>query len=163
MSAICIIDTSVFCNILAIPNKSEHKDEVFETLQLYIGNDATLLLPMTTIYETGNHIGQNGDGRIRRQKAQLFVERVQEAFEGEAPWSPTPMDKSNEILNWLSDFPDWAMGGSGFGDLSILQIYKRQCELHPSRDVFIWSYDEHLSTYSRPAIEIGRPSTASWR
>lgn len=152
MSAICIIDTSVFCNILGIPNKSQNQTKTLETLGTYLGNDATLLLPMTTIYETGNHIAQNGDGRIRRQKAQLFVEVVQKAFDGEAPWRPTPMDRLEHMVEWLPDFPNWAMQGSGFGDLSIVQIYERQCKLHRSRDVFIWSYDDHLSTYSRPAI-----------
>lgn len=151
MSAICIIDTSVFCNILRIPNMSQRQDEAIQELGLYLGNNATLLLPMTTIYETGNHIGQISNGRIRRQKALLFVEKVQEAFNGEAPWRPTPMDKMEDMVAWLSDFPDWAMQGSGFGDLSIVQIYRRQCELHPSRDVFIWSYDGDLGGYSRSA------------
>lgn len=152
MSAICIIDTTVFCNILGVPNKSQHREVTLDTLKEYIESGAILLLPMATIYETGNHIGQNGDGRQRRQMAKRFAFQVQEAMKGNAPWTPTPMDTIEELSQWLNDFPDWVMGNSGLGDLSILQIFHKQCALFAARDVFIWSYDEHLSSYSRPAI-----------
>lgn len=149
MSSICIIDTSIFCNFLKVPNKSQQHAEVGEMFKLYVQNDYTFLLPMATIYETGNHIAQNGDGRIRRSIAELFVKQVQLAFQGESPWTPTPFDRSEEFSFWLSQFPDQAMSGSGLGDLSIIKVFERQCELHPYRHVFIWSYDEHLRAYNR--------------
>lgn len=150
MTAICIIDTSVFCNILAVPNRSQQHKQTLEDLRDYL--ESGTMLPMATIYETGNHIAQNGDGRIRREKAQLFTDQVLKAFNGNAPWKPTPMDDLGGFTDWLNEFPQWAMEGSGFGDLSILKVFERQCELHPSRDIFIWSYDEHLSGYSRNAV-----------
>lgn len=149
MPGICIIDTSVFCNILHVPTKSQQHSETMVQFEQHIKNGYTLLLPMATIYETGNHIAQNGDGRTRRAIAQLFVEHVNGAFSGQAPWTPTPFDDSEEFSTWLSQFPDQAMRGSGIGDLSIIKVFERQCKLHPHRHVFIWSYDSHLIAYNR--------------
>lgn len=149
MSSICIIDTSVFCNILNVPTKSQQHTETMIQFEQHIKSGYTLLLPMATIYETGNHIAQNGDGRIRRANAQLFVEHVQGAFSGQAPWTPTPFDNSEEFSTWLSKSPDHAMSGLGLGDLSIIQVFEQQCQLHPHRHVFIWTYDDHLRAYNR--------------
>lgn len=149
MSSICILDTTVFCNILNVPNKAQQYTETQELLAQYVKRRYTLLLPIATIYETGNHIAQQGDGRVRRARAQTFVEQVRAAFLGEAPWTPTPFDTSEEFSVWLSTFPDHAMRGSGLGDLSIIKVFERQCALHPRRLVFIWSYDAHLRGYHR--------------
>lgn len=149
MSSICIIDTSIFCNILKVPTKSQRYSETIKQFEQHIKSRYTFLLPMATIYETGNHIAQNGDGRVRRARAQTFVDQVKAAFLGQAPWTPTPFDTSEEFSLWLSTFPDHAMGGSGIGDLSIIKVFERQCALHPNRHVFIWSYDTHLGGYSR--------------
>lgn len=150
VTAICIIDTSVFCNILGVPNRSQQKDDTLLELEKLIRRGTTLLLPMATIYETGNHIAQNGDGRVRRQKAEQFVDQVRAAFSGDAPWTPTPLHDVRQMLTWLEEFPDWVKDGSGFGDLSIQQIYAEQCLLHQARRVYIWSYDAHLRAYDRP-------------
>lgn len=150
MTAICIVDTSVFCNILGVPNRSQQKDETLLELEKLIRRSTILLLPMATIYETGNHIAQNGDGRVRRQKAEQFVNQVRDAISGKAPWTPTPLHGAHKMMVWLEDFPDWANRGSGFGDLSIQQVYAEQCLLHQARRVYIWSYDAHLRAYDRP-------------
>ncbi|MCB0141885.1 MAG: hypothetical protein KDE50_18420 [Caldilineaceae bacterium] len=149
MSSICIIDTSVFCNILKVPKKSQWHEKTIAQFRRYNDDSYTFLLPMATIYETGNHIAQNGDGQVRRKTAELFVQQVTQAFQGQAPWTPTPFDSSAEFSIWLSQFPDQAMRGSGLGDLSIIKVFERQCELHPHRRIFIWSYDSHLRAYNR--------------
>lgn len=151
MTTICIIDTSVFCNILGVPNKSQQQQKALDELDTFIREGATLLLPLATIYETGNHIAQNGDGRVRRQKAKDFIKQVHQALSGDAPWIPTPMQDFDEIATWLNEFSDWAMRGAGFGDLSIYKVFVEQCKLHTGRRVLIWSYDQHLASYDRVA------------
>lgn len=151
MSDICIIDTSVFCNLLGIPHRNQQQDETRREMENLIRAGTTLLLPIATIFETGNHIAQNGDGNIRRGNAQRFIEQVQSAIQGDSPWVLTPMPEADQLVSWLSQFPDWAMRESGFGDLSIYQVYLQQCEHHPARRVFIWSYDKHLKIYDRPS------------
>jgi len=152
MKAICIIDTSVFCNILDVPNRNQQREEAQKQLQEFLITGVTLLLPMTTVYETGNHIAQLNNGQVRRQKALQFVEQARLALEGKAPWTPTPMPEGREMLSWLDQFPDSAMQGIGFGDLAITQIFKRTCQLNQGRRVFIWSYDGELQVYDRPAL-----------
>jgi len=153
--SVCLIDTSIFCELLAVPNMNRRHREMVEQLAERLKAQETLLLPMTTILETGNHIGQNGDGRQRRQAAERFVAQVRLALQGQSPFTPTPLFLREELGGWLGEFPDWAMRsdsrgkGSGLGDLSIVKAFERQCVLTPSRRVYIWSLDEQLAHYER--------------
>ena len=148
MSSVCIVDTSVFCNLLRVPNRSQDAERALKELESHIREGNTLLLPMAAIYETGNHIAQNGDGRQRREAAERFTHQVRQALEGESPFSPTQI---HEVRWWLDEFPDQAVRRLGLGDLSIIKVYEQQCALHRARRVLIWSYDEHLRAYDRAA------------
>lgn len=152
MSAICIIDTSVFCSILNVPNRNQHNSRAMAELRSHLQADYTLLLPLAAIFETGNHVAQNGSGQQRRGTAEVFVQQVRAAFTNEAPWTPTPMPAPEDVAAWIDGFPDHAMRGTGLGDLSIVKVWERQCELHRARRVFIWSYDRHLGGYDRPPL-----------
>ncbi len=77
---ICIIDTSIFCNILKVPGKSQDYSSVMHLMKEKIQRDESLLLPMTSIIETGNHIAQNGDGRQRRSCTEKFIKQLQGAI-----------------------------------------------------------------------------------
>lgn len=149
MSAVCIIDTSVFCELLAVPGKSSAVDEHVRRVREKVTAKETLLLPMTTILETGNHIGQVADGGRRRQVAERFVSQVRDAIKGEAPFATTPMFDDETILGLLDEFPNWVGRASGFGDLTLYREWLAQCELHPRRRVYIWSNDMDLKGYDR--------------
>lgn len=154
MREIYLIDTSVFCRILRVPNMCsgyEHTPALAEMVRLTSrsGITTTLLLPVATIYETGNHIAQNGDGNVKRKAALRFTQQVQAAFDGQAPWTPTPLPELRDMSAWLAEFPDRAMAGIGLGDLSIIKTFEQQCELNPLSRVCIWSYDADLSGYDR--------------
>ena len=148
--SICLVDTSILCEILKVPNRCENHKQFSAQMQRKIKTES-LLIPMSAIIETGNHIGHNGDGRQRRRTARDFVKLVQQAIRGVTPFTPTPpiYDQQESLLEWLKEFPDWAGRGSGLGDLTILKEFERQCHLNPSRRVYIWSTDEHLSAYDR--------------
>jgi hypothetical protein len=147
--SICIVDTSIFCNILEVPNLCQDRDRVLNRLEELIEDGATLLLPLATIYETGNHIAQNGDGRERRNAAERFAEQVNLALQGENPFTPTDINEEDELRQWLAQFPDYAEREVGFGDMSIIEAFYDQCDRHPSRRVFIWAIDSDLSNYDR--------------
>ena len=155
MSSICLIDTSIFLEILNVPNYNQHRESVLEDFETYFQAGCTFLLPMATILETGNHIAQNGDGTLRRKTAIHFVEQVKAAFTGEAPWRPTPFPNTAEILLWIDQFPDLAgknkaplkLEGTSFGDLSIIQEFHKSCNLFSMSEVFIWSLDSDLKNY----------------
>lgn len=153
--SIGLVDTSIFCEIVPVPGRSQCREEVLAELEAHIQNDVTLLLPIATILETGNHIAHIPDGRQRRTAADRFVDLVQQALgnvEGPPPWTvPQPLLAPEDLQRYLSEFPDCAMRRIGLGDLSIIKEYERQCQLHQARRVFIWSLDHHLSAYDRPA------------
>ncbi|MCI5144462.1 MAG: hypothetical protein D3923_02800 [Candidatus Electrothrix sp. AR3] len=86
MRAVAIVDTSIFCNVLDIPHKSGERKRVLEEFKELLEKSTTLLLPMATVYETGNHIAQIKIGDKRRHFAKIFVEQVKKAISGEAPW-----------------------------------------------------------------------------
>lgn len=147
--SICIVDTSVFCNVLKVPNRSQEREEVLAQLELLIEEGTTLLLPLATIYETGNHIAQNGDGRERRATAHRFTKQVDLALKGETPFTPTDINDEHELQHWLTRFPDYAEGGVSFGDMSIIEAFRKECDRHRARRVFIWALDRDLSSYDR--------------
>jgi predicted nucleic acid-binding protein len=155
MGSICLIDTSIFLNLLNVPSRNESREEVRQDFETFIEADCTFLLPMATILETGNHIAQNGDGNTRRATAQNFVKRVQASFLPDAPWRPIDFPSTQEISTWLELFPDLAgknkapskPEGTSFGDLSIIQDFKKTCQRFPMSEVFIWSLDQDLQSY----------------
>ncbi|MGP8289684.1 hypothetical protein ACT3OH_05395 [Vreelandella zhanjiangensis] len=152
MSAICLVDTSVFLEILNVPGKASQHSEIFDQLSELVEHTRDeLFLPMATILETGNHIGQNGDGRQRRHCAEVFTKYVSSALEGRSPFKPISFMEQKELQTWLDEFPDHAGRGSGLGDLSIFHDWQRLCIQNPRRRVYIWSLDQHLSGFDQPA------------
>lgn len=149
MSSVCILDTSVFCALLRIPNMDQQHAEASRALRRFIGEGHSLLLPLAAIYETGNHVAQQGDGRQRRAAAERFVDQVSQALSGASPFSPTQIHQMEDVQDWLAGFPEDAMRGIGLGDRSIISVYEQQCRRNRARRVFIWSYDEHLRAYDR--------------
>lgn len=121
---------------------------VVEELKERDDAEQQLLLPVAVIVETGNHVAQVGDGRLRRQVAQRFVAEVRKALDGTAPWAPARPISVDDLADWLADFPDHAMAGRGIGDVSIIAEWERQRVLNPRRRVEIWSLDQHLHGYA---------------
>jgi len=144
MSAVAIVDTSIFCNVLNIPHMNSDRRQVINKLKAFIQEETNLLLPMAAVYETGNHIAQLSDGRNRRRFAELFVKEVQKAIAGEVPWQVMQLPNTEEIGEWLSVFPDSAMQGAGMGDLSIKKEWERMIRKTPNRRIFVWSVDSDL-------------------
>jgi len=142
MNSICIIDTSVFLNILDVLNKNNEKEGVINNFKEYIDLDVTFILPMATVLETGNHIAQNGDGNVRRKTAQRFCDC-------------SDFPDTGEVLKWLAEFPDSAgrnktpsrNEGTSFGDLSIIKEYEKAKSKFPMSEIWIWSLDSDLKNY----------------
>lgn len=108
MSSVCLIDTSIFLNLLNVPNRNQEMAQVVQDYTDYAQNECTFILPMATILETGNHIAQNGDGGTRRETAQRFCDVVIGSLNGEAPYKPIEFPSTHEIATWLNEFPNEA-------------------------------------------------------
>ena len=149
MSAVRIVDTSVFCNIIGVPNRCQRQVETLQAFKRFRAEGDDLLLPTAAVYETGNHIAQEGDGQSRRQAGVRFAKQVRKAMKGESPFDPTQIHDADEVHGWLEQFPDDAMRGIGIGDRSIITVWDTVCEQTPSRRIVIWTYDDDLSGYDR--------------
>ena len=146
---VVIVDTSVLLNLLDVPGRNQDRDAVLGRFGELSDAEVNLLLPITAIFEAGNHIAHLSDGRQRRDHAQRFSDRVREALNGQAPWTVTPLPSIRELADWLNDFPESAMREVSMGDLSIVKAWKSACARHPQHRVSIWSLDRHLAGYNR--------------
>lgn len=150
MSCIRIVDTSVLCNLLRVPNMDQDAERALREFKEAQADGDVFLLPIPVIYETGNHIAQVASGGKRWEVAQGFVRLVRNAFSGEFPFVPTPLQNPDALIEWLDEFPNRAAAGMGFADLAITKVWDEQRELNHGRRVMIWSYDQHLRGYDRP-------------
>ena len=147
MSAIVILDTSVFLNVLDVPGRNQDRTAVIRRLREFHGARAQLLLPLAAVIETGNHIARLPNGGQRRRFANRFAVEVRKAIVGEAPWRAMVPPEEDEILTWLERFPDRASEGIGMADLSIVEAWELERARHPRRRVLVWSLDGHLRGY----------------
>lgn len=147
MSAVAIVDTSVFLNVLDVPRRNADRIQVLTRLEALIAEGATLLLPMAAVYEAGNHIARLGDGANRRRFALHFAEQAMKAVGGEAPWRTMKAPSIEDVGKWLADFPDAAMRGASMGDHTIIKEWEEARKRTPNLRVFIWSLDDDLRGY----------------
>lgn len=142
------IDTSVFVNIVNVPNMNDQREEVMKELKtlLHAKERQVMILPFATIIETGNHISQNGNGQQRRETAKFFCEIIRNTINGKAPWIYYGKQmRPEDLMEICLEFPDAAMTGEGFGDLSIINAYQRYRDETPAiSEIRIWSLDKHL-------------------
>ena len=156
MRDIVLLDTSVYLNVLNVPGRNQQREEVFNHFELRANNRDHFLLPMATIWETGNHISRLSTGTLRRQYAQQLTENVQAALNGEAPFRPTYFPDSSIFAQWLQAFPDFAQRnkspektneGISLSDLSIIKEWEQTRDRHSMSRVLIWSLDSDLAAY----------------
>jgi hypothetical protein len=109
-----------------------------------------LVLPITAIIETGNHIAQIGDGygNARRECAQKFSRLIEMMIAREAPWVLHSIEWDERYLRTLLDgagtgssLVDLAIHKFGCGDLSILAEVERYLSRTTGVDVDIWTLD----------------------
>ena len=109
MSAIVLLDTSVYLNVLDVPGFNQHRQTVIKDFEKGINQDDHFLLPLATVWETGNHIAHLPNGQQRRIHAQNLADDVLLAFQGQIPYRATHFPERDEFMTWLSDFPQAAM------------------------------------------------------
>lgn len=149
------IDTSVLVNILDIPKMNADRKEVLEEYNDLIKDEGnTLLLPLATIVETGNHIAHITSGNVRRTKGKEMAGMLRDMANGNAPWDYYEGEITREDLLYFSKvFPDMVMMETGIGDLSIISAYtKYKKEVPAIGFIRIWSLDTHLSAFQEKMI-----------
>jgi hypothetical protein len=144
-----LIDTSIFCEILKVPDMDSKHTEVIEQMNKEIEKGSSFFLPYSTIIETGNHIAHAKRGD-RFKTAKRYIKAITAAIDGQAPWVLLQIPSVQDMQQWLVRFPaDYAVKTIGAGDASIIQDYHKLCEMHPMKNVAIWSLDDDLKGYQR--------------
>lgn len=143
------IDTSVMLNLLEVPDMCSNAKEVKEQWKEVLKAEETLILPVATIIETGNHIAHISNGNIRRTIAGKFGEYLRKTAAGEAPWQLYGVELDKEGLLYLAEhIEENAMREIGTGDLSIIYAYEQYKEKTPAiGTIMIWETDTHLQGY----------------
>ena len=159
MSAIILLDTSVYLNILDVPEHNQARNAILQTFQQKVVDGDYFFLPLATILETGDHIADLNNGGNRRRFAQILVDDVLQALRGNAPYRPTQFPDRDDFLAWLREFPDYAMRskksarireeGVSLSDLSLIKDWERACKRFAMSRVLIWSLDADLQSYDR--------------
>lgn len=149
-----LVDTSVMDDLLNIPGKNQHHEEVYKKLLSHTEAGVTLILPAATVIEVGNHIAQIA-GSQRFEFATKFSKLLLDAANGIPPWVFGPPFDMATLVRIANQLPEAAKQQIGGGDLSIIAAYERYIETTPSVSVGIWSLDAHLASFVREIPDVG--------
>lgn len=148
------IDTSIMCNLLEVPKMCDDKEEVKQEWKEVLERKETLIMPLATIIETGNHIAHIPDGNSRRAVSLRFKEFLEKTAESKAPWTlyGNALD-SKEIKYIAENLDQFTLRGTGIGDMTIIYAYEKYLKEGPAiGTIMIWSKDGHLSTYRQENV-----------
>ena len=101
MSDIVLLDTSVYLNVLNVPGFNQQRPDILDNFTSRVHNGDYFLLPMAAIWETGDHIADLANGSLRRKFAEILVDDVRAALNGNAPYRATYFPDREVFLDWL--------------------------------------------------------------
>lgn len=131
-----ILDTSIVCVMIGIPGKTEcgsdtdrwTQTRVHEKLETEKAGGTTLVLPLATIIETGNHIAQAKQGD-RYTMATKLGSMMFNAASGEVPWTAFAEQQdlwnAESLMNLAEHWPRRAVEKVSLGDFTISEVAKR--------------------------------------
>ena len=131
MRKLLLIDTSLLCVWLQVPGKEtagNNKwdfERVNQKIQTEINAGTTLVLPLATVIETGNHIAQaNNNKNNKYPTAQKFAEIITCAADETSPWAAfreqIVLWEAEELKKLADKFPTQAIQETSMGDASIV-------------------------------------------
>lgn len=149
---VTFIDTSVLCELLAVPGMCSQHDDIRTEFELRGDDGQQFVIPITAVIETGNHIAQSaGD---RRAAAERFVGFLAAAGASESPFTVHRLGWDDEFLRELcagnatgQPFIDLANARMGAGDVAILVERDRFKRDSAYTHVQVWTLDEALGAY----------------
>lgn len=152
MRTVTFIDTSVLCELLQVPGKCQRHEEIRRELEERIVGGEELVIPITAVIETGNHIAQARS----RAAAERFVNLLRSAGEEGSPFIVHRVAWDDEFLADLcagdateETFADLAGSGRmGAGDIAILVERDRFKRISAYVNVPVWTLEAILGAYS---------------
>lgn len=152
------IDTSIMLNLLGVPQHCQNENEVKTEWKQVLDNRETLVMPIATIIETGNHIAHISDGNVRRDITLEFQKYLQKTADNEAPWELYGAGLDAEEIRYLADhLVEYTQDNVGIGDMTIIYAYQKYIEERPAiGTIMIWSTDQHLKAYRKENVSMTR-------
>lgn len=152
------IDTSIMTNLLGVPGKCDKRNQVLQEWQQVLNANETLIMPIATIIETGNHIAHIASGEVRRTVTLRFQQFLQKTAESKAPWTLYGNALDKEQIKYIAEhMEEFTREKVGIGDMTIIYAYEKYLNEQPAiGTVMIWSADEHLSAYRKDDVSMRR-------
>lgn len=155
MGEVVFMDTTVLLNVLNVPgntNSVTAHDVDIKRLGELVRAGAQLVLPLTTIIETGNAIAKVTADRNRY--VDQFVRFLRSSLTSEAPWLATGETTNAALLSRMVDGGDVKLAdlmrtGVGTGDAAIIaEVAELKTRIPSATPVSIWTHDKGLSAYA---------------
>jgi hypothetical protein len=156
LSGVTFIDTSVLCELLEVPGKSQRSSDVRDELYERANRGERFIIPVTAIIETGNHITQAGGDRYAA--AQRLCGLINNLVGGDQSFLLHEFAWDGAFLQHLCDgdstgqrLDQWAAAGQmGAGDLAILVERDRFVARSALKrnDVTIWTLEAVMGGYA---------------
>ena len=134
MRKVLLIDTSLLCVWLKVPGKETAGNNkwdfelVNEKILTEIEKGTTLVLPLATVIETGNHIAQakTSNSIDKRISAENFAKIMIAAADETSPWAAfreqIVLWEAEGLKNLAEKFPNQAVEKTSMGDASIVVL-----------------------------------------
>jgi hypothetical protein len=132
MRKVLLIDTSLLCVWLQVPgretagNNEWDFERVEQTIEAEKAKGTTLVLPLATVIETGNHIAQakTANSEIKLIAAKKFAEIITYAADETTPWAKfreqIVLWEEEQLKELAAKFPNQAVEKTSMGDASIV-------------------------------------------
>ena len=152
---VVIIDTGILCVWLRVPGKETcgTKGDIWDygraeqEIRDAIKQNSTLVLPLATILETGNHIAQAPEHRL--EKAKALAALILKAAQAESPWAAFTQQSelwSPVHLQTLArEWPDYAQTRLSIGDATIKAVADYYTQM--GMQVRLLTADKQLSAH----------------
>ncbi|MEH2005668.1 hypothetical protein [Nostoc sp.] len=134
MRKVLLIDTSLLCVWLQVPgretagNNQWNFELVNQKIQAEIAKLTTLVLPLASVIETGNHIAQakTANSESKRITAQKFAEIITCAADETTPWAKfreqIVLWEEEKLKELAAKFPNQAVEKTSMRDASIVVL-----------------------------------------
>jgi len=137
MNKILVIDTSILCVYLAVPGKATcgsqadlyNKARVEQIITAEEQRGTTLVLPLATLIETGNHIAQASHQRY--ELAQALSTVLCKALDAQTPWAAFSnlLCEKDNLRRLAHEFPVLAAEKTSIGDATIKQVAEHYAQM----------------------------------
>lgn len=155
MRKVLILDTCILCVFLGVPDMDDcgpnndkwDYERVLKKIQTEINNGSTLVLPMATLIETGNHIAQANGERfdVANKLSKIIIKVANE----EEPWAAftfqSKLWSEENLIKLAHTWPQLAVQGISIGDATIKDVAEYYVE--SGYNVEILTGDQGLKAY----------------